>query len=102
MRSLLLTLFFIPFLAIAQKKQITIEDIYQKGTFRGEVVRGFESEDHSSLFDPKAILDEKGKAINTQDYQLSADKKRIIFFTGKEPIYRHSSKSSAYIYDVAT
>ena len=102
MRSLLLTLFFIPLLAIAQKKQITIEDIYQKGTFRGEVVRGFESEDHSSLFDPKAILDEKGKAINTQDYQVSADKKRIIFFTGKEPIYRHSSKSSAYIYDVAT
>ena len=102
MRSLLLTLFFIPFLAVAQKKQITIEDIYKKGTFRGEVVRGFEGEDNSSLFDPKAILDENGKAINTQEYQVSADKKRIIFFTGREPIYRRSSKSTTYLYDVAT
>ena len=39
MRKFFLLLFLLPLLAIAQKKQITLEDIYKKGTFRGESVR---------------------------------------------------------------
>ncbi|MBD0295416.1 MAG: hypothetical protein ICV84_09515, partial [Flavisolibacter sp.] len=41
MRTIVLLIFFLPLLSIAQKKQITLEDIYKKGTFRGEMVGGF-------------------------------------------------------------
>ncbi|MDB5208391.1 MAG: family peptidase [Flavisolibacter sp.] len=102
MRSILLLFFFLPLLTIAQNKQITLEDIYKKGTFRGEQVQGFASEDNSSLFNAKDVKDESGKEISTSDYEVSADKKRLIFFTGREPIYRRSFKSTAYVYDVAT
>jgi dipeptidyl-peptidase-4 len=102
MRRILLLLLFIPLLTIAQKKKITLEDIYKKGTFRGEFVQGFSGEDNSSLFDAANVVDETGKKLETRDYQVSADKKRILFFNGREPIYRRSSKSNVYVYDVAT
>src|SRR5215210_4451247 len=102
MKSVFLLFFLLPLLTIAQNKQITLEDIYKKGTFRGEPIPGFAAEDNSSLFNAKDIKDEAGKELNTSDYEVSADKKRIIFFTGREPIYRRSFKSTGYIYDVAT
>ncbi|HEY0039238.1 MAG TPA: DPP IV N-terminal domain-containing protein, partial [Flavisolibacter sp.] len=102
MRSILLLFFLLPLLTIAQNKEITLEDIYKKGTFRGESVPGFAAEDYSSLFDPKQIKDEAGKELNTSEYEVSADKKYILFATGRESIYRHSSKANVYIYDVAT
>src|SRR5829696_760006 len=102
MRRIALLFFFLPLLTIAQNKQITLEDIYKKGTFRSEFVPGFSAEDNSSLFDPKEIKDEAGKALNTSEFEVSADKKRIIFFTGRESIYRRSSKSTVYLYDVTS
>ncbi len=102
MRSLLLILFFLPLITIAQKKKITLEDIYKKGTFRGEYVPGFAAEDNSHLFEAGSVVDAAGKKIETRDYAVSADKKRILFFNGREPIYRHSSKSTVYVYDVAS
>lgn len=101
MRSIWMLLFFVPLFTLAQNKKITLEDIYKKGTFRPEAVQGFEPP-AETLFDAKDVKDEGGKAINTQDYAASADKKRILFFTGREPIYRRSSKSTTYLYDVAT
>jgi len=100
MRGLFFLLFFIPLLTIAQTKKITLEDIYKKGTFRPEPVRGF-SEPEENLFDPKDVKDESGKLLETRDFAVSADKKRIIFFTGREAIYRRSTKANAYLYDVA-
>ena len=102
MRKLLLLLVWVPLISLAQKKQITLEDIYKKGTFRTEAVPGFAAESTDSLFDAKSIKDEAGNLISTNDYQLSADKKRILFFNGREYIYRRSSKAAAYVYDVAT
>ncbi|MDB5253857.1 MAG: family peptidase [Flaviaesturariibacter sp.] len=104
MRKLALLFFFLPFLTIAEaqtKKQITLEDVYKKGTFRGEPAQGF-TEPDENLFDAKDVKDASGKVIDTRDYQVSSDKKRILFFNGREPIYRRSSKSTAYIFDVAT
>src|SRR5687768_12529789 len=98
MRSIFLLFFLLPLLTIAQNKEITLDDIYKKGTFRGEAVPGFASEDNSSLFDPKDVKDETGKELKASGHEVSADKKRIIFFTGREPIYRRSSKSTVYIY----
>ncbi|MGZ8544085.1 MAG: DPP IV N-terminal domain-containing protein, partial [Flavisolibacter sp.] len=101
MRSLLLLFFFIPVLTFAQDKQITLDDIYKKGTFRGEFVPGFITQTDDGLFDPNAIVDENGKKLETRDYEVSADKKRVLFFNGREPIYRRSSKANVYVYDVA-
>ncbi len=101
MRMLFLLL-LLPLFTLAQKKEITLDDIYKKGTFRGEYVPGFAEEDNSHLFKAEDIRDENGKLIPPSDYMVSGDKKRIIFFTGREPIYRHSSKATAYIYDVNT
>ncbi|MGN6164555.1 MAG: S9 family peptidase [Flavisolibacter sp.] len=100
MRSILLLFFFVPLLTIAQKKKITLEDIYKKGTFRGEYVPGFTSNNDEKLFNADSITDAAGKKIETRDYEVSADKKRILFFNGREPIYRRSSKSTVYVYDV--
>ncbi len=101
MRPIVLLFLLLPFYTLAQKNQITLDDIYKKGTFRGEFTAGFQPA-AETLFDPKDIKDESGKTLSSQDYQVSADRKRILFFNGREPIYRHSSKATAYIYDVAT
>ncbi|MEJ7913369.1 MAG: S9 family peptidase [Chitinophagaceae bacterium] len=101
MHKLAFLLLFLPLTTLAQKKTITLEDIYKKGTFRGEAVGGF-APTADKLFDPQDIKDESGKTLASTDYQLSPDKKRILFNTGREPIYRRSSKSTGYIYDVAT
>ncbi len=102
MRKLIWLFLLLPAIAIGQKKLITLEDIYKTNTFRGEFTGGFAPAEAEKLFDPNDIVDESGKTLSSSDYQLSADKKRIIFFTGREPIYRRSFKSSAYLYDVAS
>jgi dipeptidyl-peptidase-4 len=102
MKHFFLILFFIPLLTLAQKKQITLEDIYRNGTFQSEYFSGFTPEPSDILFDPMNVVDESGKKLETSDYELSADQKRIIFFNGRESIYRRSSKATAYLYDVAT
>jgi Dipeptidyl aminopeptidases/acylaminoacyl-peptidases len=99
MKKLILIVILLPLLSLGQKKKITLDDIYKKGTFRGEAQVSFTAE-KDSLFDPTAIIDEQGKKIDTREYQVSSDKKRILFFNGREPIYRRSSKSTVYLYDV--
>ncbi|MFL5786710.1 MAG: S9 family peptidase [Flavisolibacter sp.] len=101
MKVYLMLLLFVPFLSIAQKKKITLDDIFKKGTFTAERVSPFENKLKDSLFDPSQIVDEKGKKLDTREYIVSPDKKRILFFNGREPIYRRSSKSTVYVYDVA-
>lgn len=100
MRKLFLLLFLIPVLAVAQQKQITLEDIYKKGTFRGEFVPGFAGEDIDSLVKATDVKDEAGKPISLGDHLVSDDKKRILIFTGRESIYRRSSKATAYLHDI--
>jgi dipeptidyl-peptidase-4 len=102
MRSFVLLFLILPFLTIAQKKQVTLEDIFKKNTFRGEFVPGFVTDTEDHLFNPQDVVDASGKQIETREFQVSADKKRILFFNGREPIYRRSSKSTVYVYDVAT
>jgi dipeptidyl-peptidase 4 len=102
MRNLLLLLFILPFTTLAQNKKITLDDLYKNRTFQLEQVRGFTAQQEAALFDPQEVKDEMGKIISTSDYELSADKKYIIFFNGRQPIYRRSTQSTAYIYDVAT
>lgn len=102
MRKFLLLLLFVPVIATAQKKQITLDDIYKKGTFRSEMVPGFAEENLDSIVNVKDIKDEKGKALEARDYLLSPDKKKLLVFTNRESIYRRSSKAVAYLFDIAS
>ncbi len=101
MRKIFLFVFLLPLMAMAQQKQITLEDIYKKGTFRGEFVPGFAGETMDSLLIAANIKDQD-KKLSLSDYQPSDDKKRVLIFTNRESIYRHSSKAYSYVYDFAS
>src|SRR6478672_10789350 len=102
MRTLFLVTLLWPLFILAQKKQITLEDIYQKGTFQSETAPGFQSRETKSLFNANEVRDEKGQTLDTRDYQISSDKKHVLFSTGSEHIYRRSVKANAYLYDVVS
>ena len=91
MRKFLVLLILFPVLAVAQKKQITLEDIYKKGTFRGEFVPGFAGEVIDSFVNAADVKDENGKTLPLSDYILSADKKRVIILTSKSVTNRFRS-----------
>src|ERR1700741_933269 len=99
MRLLVMFFLFVPLISIAQKKQITLEDIYKNRTFQGENVPAFSEVPLDSIINPIDAKDENGRRLNSSDYLLSTNKKRVIFFTGRESIYRRSSKANAYLFD---
>ena len=101
MRNLLFVVFFLPLLTLAQKKQLTLEEIFKKPVFYGERT-STNGEQTTPLFNAADIKDETGKTLDTHDYEADADGKRILFFNGREPIYRRSTKSTVYLYDVAS
>lgn len=115
-----------------QKKAITVEDIYQKGTFRGESVYGVNWMNDGRYYS-STVPDEKNKAydivkydvttgqpvatiiegenlvpaggnapIQYDDYTFSSDEQKVLFSTDTEQIYRRSSKADFYIYDIAS
>src|SRR5436190_3423187 len=100
MRKFFLLLLFLPLLSIAQKKQISLEDIYKNKTFQGAYVSGFAGKNIDSIVNASDVKDENGKQIALNDYLSSNDKKRILVFTNKEQIYRRSSKSIVYLHDI--
>src|SRR5712671_3747001 len=102
MRKLAAVLLFIPLISFAQKKQISLEDIYKSNIFQGDIVPGFSEQPLDSIINPLDVKDENGKQLNTKDYQVGGNKKRIIFFTGRESIYRRSSKANAWLFDAVS
>ncbi len=105
MRKLLMALFVLPLLATAQTKQITLEDIYKKGTFRPEPMRadfGLTGiKDDTEPLDFKKLNDENGKPFGQPDDVIYSEKfsNTIIVKKGTEQIYRRSSKAFLYLYD---
>ena len=102
MRKLFLLLFLLPIFSIAQKKQITLEDIYKKGTFRGESVKpdfGVPSKD--PVVKTEDLKDESGKSIGDPEDIIysSTYPNTVLIRKGIEQIYRHSSKAFVYLYD---
>ncbi|MGZ4055818.1 MAG: S9 family peptidase [Bacteroidia bacterium] len=112
----------------AQKKSITLEDIFKKGVFRSNGVYGLVSMNdglHYSTIDgndkesyilryeyakeskPDTILKESelkadGKTITIDDYSFSPDETKMLISTGTEKIYRHSTRQNYYVYDRKT
>ncbi|WP_375416363.1 S9 family peptidase [uncultured Hymenobacter sp.] len=110
--------------AAQQKLPLTLEDVFAKPTFRAAAVPGFDwmrdgryyaALDEGSLVQhevatgkavqtlvPAADLKLDGKPLAVDGYRFNADEQKILFTTDTEPIYRHSSKASYYVYDRAS
>lgn len=104
MRIIFLTgLLLLPFLMPAQTKSITLEDIYKKGTFRGEPVRADFGEKKTEPEIPvKELRDENGKPFGEPDDMIfpSVQPATALLKKATEPIYRRSTKSYVYLYDM--
>jgi len=108
----------------AQKKNITLEDIWTNGTFAAGGVYGLVSMNdgihYSTLAEgkvlqyeyakeslPEVVVSENdlkmdGKIIPIDDYQFSPNETKILIATGTEQIYRHSTRENYYVYDRKT
>ncbi|MGC6470175.1 MAG: S9 family peptidase [Flavobacteriales bacterium] len=118
-----LVLFLSTSTLLAQNKQITLEDIWKTYTFYPKSVKGFNSMNNGEHFTRiesnddlttigkyafksgkkiKTILSSNDIDIDISNYTFSSDENKILFKTETEKIYRYSSKSMFYIYDLRT
>jgi dipeptidyl-peptidase 4 len=120
---LLITTFFIQDVQAQTNKQITLEDIFTKGTFRSEMVSGFRSMKDGRFYSEinengelqqvrfedggveKVIaglkgLEYQGAAIKVEDYAFNADETKLLLFTASEAIYRRSILYKTYLFDI--
>jgi dipeptidyl-peptidase 4 len=105
------------------KKPITLDDIYSKGTFQIAGVSGFTSLNDSRYYcnmdnDANILRYEfsTGKLIDTivkhsdliydksilafNNFEFSADENKILFTSNTESLYRHSTQSNFFVYDI--
>ena len=108
----------------AQKRDITLDDLWQNYTFYPSYIGGFNSMndgEHYSTMEKtekgQEIIKHQfkdGKKVRTlfssadfdiqgiNNYTFSNDEKQLLLSTETEKIYRHSSKSAYYIYNIFT
>lgn len=110
------------------KKDVTLEDIWKNYTFSARSVGGFRSmnnginytvlertkngieivkynyadENKKETLVASANLVLDNKTVSIDDYEFSADEKKLMIASEMEAIYRHSAKASYYIYDLKT
>lgn len=115
----------LPVIIFSQPKQITLEDIYKRGTFRSDYISGFNSmkdgkfyteikdgdivkknfltgETVATLVSHSDVKDDKGNPLSLSDFEFSNDESKLLISTNREHIYRRSSKAIVYSYDIAT
>lgn len=122
----LITISFLMLLSsgIIAQTQISVEDLYQKGTFRQNSVLGIVSMNdgvhYTNLSMARNAITkysyETGEKLETifksadfkmevidwiLDYEFSADESKILLSFQYEPVYRHSFKAEYLIYDIA-
>lgn len=125
MKNTLFVLLLLPFIALAQNKKISFDDVYRLGTFRSENVPGFHSmndgrfytessekgllkrnfltgETVETLINASDVKDEKGHTLSLDDIEWNNNEKKTLIFIGIEKIYRRSSKAIVYAYDLQT
>ncbi|MEE9348502.1 MAG: S9 family peptidase [Flavobacteriaceae bacterium] len=107
----------------AVTKQIILEDIWSKGTFRTQRLGGFHSMDKGDFY---AVVNNRGASLDKYSYQtlekvetiidikdlnginslynytFSDDENKLIIGTESERIFRHSSRGLFYVYDLET
>lgn len=120
--SLLISFLLLTFASVAQKKMITLEDIYEKGTFSSRGIPDFNfmangihftrqagstiikydlksGEIMDTIFDAKAIMNIPFDG-NLQSYVFSKDEKKLLLSSNAESIYRYSFVADYYVYDI--
>ena len=128
-----ITLSFLPTEALAQAdvatKPITLEDIWQKGTFASKGIPGFNfqndgvhytrlegstitqydirtGESSGTLFDAKNVVPDlvgtPGWKGTFDGYSFSADESKILLTTNSTPIFRWSSEADFFVFDQKT
>ena len=126
--NLLAVYFLLLFIStpLFSQKQITVEDIWQNGTFNTKGVPGFNFQKdgvHFTKLQDKAILqydltsgeqsgvifdaknlstDAKGWEGKFNGYSFSEDESKILLSTNTKRIYRHSSESDYYVFNKKT
>lgn len=124
MKKLLFLFLAVSTTLIAQKKDITLEDIWSNGTFRPERLNSFHSMENGDFY---TILNFDGKTKSThldkynyktlekvetivssedlegiqafESYSFNNDETKLLLGTESEQIYRHSSKGLYFVYD---
>jgi dipeptidyl-peptidase-4 len=126
--AVILTLFIIGTAFSQDKKDVTLEDVWKDYRFYARSVGGFRSmndgihyttleggEEESDII-KYAYANKKtevvlvagkelklgDKTISINDYEFSSDETKLLIASEQESIYRHSSKSHYYIYDLKT
>lgn len=103
------------------QQEITLEDIWAKGTFRGKGIAGIRSMNdgkHYCILTQNAIekydyakASKVGEVVNFSeldlngyvvDYQFSADERKVLLILNPEMIYRHSYLANVFVYDIAS
>lgn len=123
-RSMILFFVASSVIATAQKKDITLEDIWKNGTFRSNGVFGLSSMkdgihyttlekgkvmqyEYAKKTDPVVILDQEklsmdGKPVTIEAYSFNADESKMLISSESEHIYRHSTREYYFVYDRGT
>ncbi len=108
----------------AQKKDVTLEDIWKNGTFASKAVYGLVSMNYGLHYStqssdkkdtyilryeyaketkPDTILKQSDlKNITIDSYSFSDDENKMLIATETEKIYRHSTREYYYVYDRKT
>ena len=129
MKKLVLThaLLFLVFGLSAQSKKVSLEDVWLQYRFSPKGTSGLRSmkdglhytaltnsdngptvekfsykigESVGFIISAKVIKEQTGKNIQFDQYQFSPNEDKVLLATETESIYRHSSKSHYYIYDL--
>jgi dipeptidyl-peptidase 4 len=123
--ALFLAVFFLFTVTVnaQNKKPISMEDIYAKGTFQMAGVSGFTSLNDSRYYcnldnDANILRYEfaNGNLVDTilkhtdllfnggilvfDNFEFSADENKILFASNTESLYRHSTQANIFVYDV--
>ena len=112
-----------PLALFAQKKKITLENIWKTYDFYPKSVSGFNSMQDGNFYSKidekeenteinkysfrsgqkvRTLVNSKNLDIDISNYTFSDDEKKILFATETQSIYRYSSKSIYYTYDIRT
>ncbi|WP_408030007.1 S9 family peptidase [Tenacibaculum xiamenense] len=121
-----LLIFFLGFASLmqAQKKDISLEDIWKNGTFRADYMNSLNSMngdfysllnyDNSGTSVDKysyETLEKVETIVHSKDlkeikyfnsYEFNNDETKLILGTNFKPIFRHSFLGTFYVYDIAT
>ena len=112
-----------PIVLLAQKKDVTLENIWKTYDFYPKSVSGFNSMQDGNYYSKldkkggdsqinkysfltgqktRTLVDSKNIEIDINNYTFSKDEKKVLFANETVKIYRYSSKSIYHIYNLKT